>query len=245
MSDTTLVDTSFDVRTDAGGRDPDGYSKTLRRYHRLLWSKPLPGGALFDLDADLHHKSALGEYWLASDAITHTYSTGARPPRLAEAVRQAPPTEVTAAYDLGCTVGAYLVFPYPVEVDGKRRQSINQARGLHPKISDRFDLTLECIRRHYQAGVSPLTNALAPYADFFALFGDFRGYVDHFLLNDLVDDGYTTLNFFTDFDDFARSPLPAASVAEYREYLRRSMHFIRARNERIARYASSDLTEPS
>ena len=41
-----LIDTTFDVRTDAGGRDPDRYSATLRRYHRLLWSKPLPGGAM-------------------------------------------------------------------------------------------------------------------------------------------------------------------------------------------------------
>ena len=42
--------TSFDLRTDAGGKDPDKRSPTLRRYHRLLWSEPLPGGAMFDLD---------------------------------------------------------------------------------------------------------------------------------------------------------------------------------------------------
>lgn len=43
------VDTTFDLRTDAGGKDPDIYSPTLREYHRLLWSKPLPCGQRLDL----------------------------------------------------------------------------------------------------------------------------------------------------------------------------------------------------
>ncbi|WP_442955268.1 DUF6994 family protein [Parasphingorhabdus sp.] len=35
------IDTSFDFRRDAGGRDPDAYSATLRSYHRHLvrWRK--------------------------------------------------------------------------------------------------------------------------------------------------------------------------------------------------------------
>ena len=44
------IDIAFDFRTDAPeGKDPDAYSPTLRRYHQLLWSKPLPSGASFDL----------------------------------------------------------------------------------------------------------------------------------------------------------------------------------------------------
>ncbi len=39
-----LIDTSFDFRTDASGKDPDAYSPTLRQYHKLLWSKALPSG---------------------------------------------------------------------------------------------------------------------------------------------------------------------------------------------------------
>ena len=39
-----LIDTSFDVRTDSRGKDPDTWSPTLCRYHQLLWSKPLPSG---------------------------------------------------------------------------------------------------------------------------------------------------------------------------------------------------------
>ena len=233
-----MIDTRFDTRSDAGGRDPDSHSKTLRRYHQLLWSKPLPSGALFDLDAQLHHKSALGEYWLSSDSIGHTYSSWLRPARLVEAISQTPQEEVTAFYDLACTVGGYVVFPSQVHVDGKWRMSINQSRGMHPRIRDRFDLTLECIRRHYQGTASPLTGALSWYADFFDLFEDFAGYVDHFLLNDLVDEGHAAVMFYTDFDDFAGSPLPAANADQYRQYMKRSMDFMRARNDRIAAYAS-------
>lgn len=48
------------------------------------------------------------------------------------------------------------------------------------------------------------------------------------------------MRFFQDFNDFAGDPLPVASVAEYREYMSRSMDFVQARNERIARYASQE-----
>ena len=54
---------------------------------------------------------------------------------------------------------------------------------MHPaRIKDRFDLTVECIRRHYCGKPSPLNDTLARYADFFGLFGGFQGYVEHFLL---------------------------------------------------------------
>lgn len=75
------IDTTFDFRSDTPGypkADPDSDSSTLRRYHQLLWCKPLPGGALFDLDdhtpcAYLHHRSDLGEFWLGSDAVMQTF----------------------------------------------------------------------------------------------------------------------------------------------------------------------------
>jgi hypothetical protein len=72
-----LINTSFDFRKDTPGypkTDPDAYSPTLRRYHKFLWSRPLPGGAHFDLDdtrrdAYLYHGSTLGEFFLASDSV--------------------------------------------------------------------------------------------------------------------------------------------------------------------------------
>lgn len=73
------IDTTFDVRTDAGGRDPDQHSPTLRRYHRLLWSKQLPCGVRFTLDDTrprtyLHHRSELGGFFLASDSVIATFT---------------------------------------------------------------------------------------------------------------------------------------------------------------------------
>lgn len=183
MDGRTPLDTSFDMRTDARGKDPDSRSATLRRYHRLLWSKALPNGETFELDAKLHHNSDLGEFWLASDSVVHTYTGWGRPARLATIIHELPPEETTAFYDLACTVGAYLVFPSQVRVDGHCRPSINQRRGIHHLIRDRFDLTLECIRRHYMGATSPLSEVFAPYANFFGLFGDFSGYVDYFLLD--------------------------------------------------------------
>lgn len=67
-----------------------------------------------------------------------------------------------------------------------RKMTINGARGFHPRIKDRFDLTLECIRLHYLGESSPLGDTLTRYADFFGLFGDFTNYVDFFYLHDLV-----------------------------------------------------------
>jgi hypothetical protein len=62
-----VIDTSFDFRSDTPpGKDPDSHSPTLRGYHRLLWSKALPGGRRFDLVTTpgvyLHHQSELGEF---------------------------------------------------------------------------------------------------------------------------------------------------------------------------------------
>ena len=42
-----------------------------------------------------------------------------------------------------------------------RKMTINGARGFHPRIKDRFDLTVECIRRHYRKENSPLSDTLA------------------------------------------------------------------------------------
>ena len=114
--------------------------------------------------------------------------------------------------------------------------TINMARGCHPRIKDRFDLTLECIRRHYLDEPSPLSDPLARYADFFGLFGDFAGYVDFFDLQDLVDHGAAAVRFFMPFEDFAASPLPRTLDA-YFVYRQRAIEFIESRNRRISAFA--------
>jgi hypothetical protein len=224
------LDTTFDLRTDAGGKDPDQHSATLRRYHRLLWSKPLPSGASFDLDDSspgvyLHHKSALGEFVLGSDSVVPSFT---RWKSMAALMSGFPEEEHEAFRTAGYTIGGMMVFPSN-RVDGKA--TLNGARGFNRRIADRMDLTLECIRRHYRGEDHPLAEAVERYADFFTLFGDFRGYVDHFLLQDIVDD--EEVRFFTPFDEF-RSPSVPENAEAYREYRRLSIEWIDARNRRIA-----------
>lgn len=125
-----------------------------------------------------------------------------------------------------------MIFPAN-RIDG--RQTINGARGFNRKIADRFDLTLECIRRHYLGQASPLALTLSRYDAFFALFGDFRGYVDFSMLQDLVSPAATKIEFFMTFDDFYAPPVPK-DIHEYLEYRRRSIAFVSARNQRIANH---------
>src|SRR5262245_50325167 len=121
-----MIDISFDFRDDARGYDPDSHSPTLRRYHRMLWSKSLPGGAMFDLDENLEHHSALGDFWLSSDSVIHTYLSW---PSMNPITEQFPEEENTAFWALAYTIGGMMVFP------GNRignKQTLNGARGFHP-----------------------------------------------------------------------------------------------------------------
>jgi hypothetical protein len=231
-SNGSTIDVAFDFRTGANGKDADSHSPTLRRYHRLLWSKPLPSGAPFDLAETtrgvyLHHSSSLGEFSLASDSVMQTFTKWSALKAITE---QFPKHENEAFRTVAYTIGAMMVFPGN-RIDGKR--TINGERGCNRKISDRFDLTLECIRRYYSNvnGENPLGPTLARYADFFALFGDFRHYVSFFLLDDLVNDGFD-VKFLMPFDDF-RTPSIPKDVGTYREYRSLSIEFIEARNHRI------------
>jgi hypothetical protein len=235
-----LIDTSFDFRTDTPvGQDPDAYSPTLRQYHKLLWSKALPSGAVFDLDdttpgAYLHHGSALGEFFLSSDSVIPSFTRWDKAKHITDLF---PEKEHEDFRTIGYTIGAMMVYPAR---QIERKWTINQARGMVPEIADRLDLTLECIRRHYGGQPSSLDEfdrTLARYSTFFALFKDFRGYVDFFLLQDLVTDDYSTVRFFMPFDNF-KAPSWPQDADTYREYRHLSIEFIKARNLRIGAYSA-------
>ncbi|WP_241978346.1 hypothetical protein [Cryobacterium sp. Hz9] len=104
---------------------------------------------------------------------------------------------------------------------------------MHPQIRDRFDLTLECMRRHYEGAPSPLEETLLRYAGFFRLFEDFQGYVDFFFLQDLVSYDYATVEFFTPFDNFTTPAMPG-NLAAYEHYRAQTVGFVQARNGQIA-----------
>ena len=124
-----MIDTKFNFYSDARSGDPDSTSPTLRKYHKILWSKPLPNGKTFDLCDNkngvyLYHKSELGEFFLGSDAITHSYKYHKKKNSIIKQI----PKEVDELFDAGSTIGAYIIFPNN-RINGNH--TINQARGVN------------------------------------------------------------------------------------------------------------------
>ena len=231
-----LIDITFNVFSDTPkGKDPDSYSPTLRNYHKILWSKPLPCGVHFNLDLDtprlLHHKSELGEFFLSSDQIGNTYSYVKK---MLHIVEQIPMDEMDYFESLRATIAGHAFFPAK-RIDNK--MTINGARGVSHKIQDRFDLTLECIRRFYLGEESPLTDVLQRNGQFFQLFYDFKGYVDFFLYQDLVESDYSSIKFWLPFVAFVKPPLPQ-TVDQYLSYKTKVIDFLNARNQRIDAFAN-------
>ena len=232
-----MIDIEFNVFSDTpNGKDPDSFSPTLRNYHQKLWSKRLPNGTYFYLDLDtprlLHHQSELGEFFLSSDAIGHTYK-GVR--KMSHIVDKLPIEELDIFFNLCSTIGGFIIFPARRI---KRKMTINGARGTNHKIQDRFDLTLECIKRFYQGEESPLSETFNRYSTFFELFEDFEGYTKFFLLEDLVTDNFKEIKFWHPFSSFTDSPMPQ-DFAEYLEFKRCVETFITKRNHRITKFSSS------
>ena len=217
------VDTSFDFRSDAKGKDPDSWSPTLKAYQRYLYSKALPAGETMALDEKLYWKG----FQFSSDNITHSFSRWDSYQHIISNVDQSIISDYMA---IAYSIGSEIIFPC-YRVPGA--QTINQARGCNHRIRDRMDLTLECIRRYYQGDNSPLYKCLCSYKPFFDLFVDFKGYVEFFHLQDLVTSNYSAVEYLTWFDGFhSNFPLPR-TVEEYVDYIGRVMQFIKARNERI------------
>ena len=237
MSEQKLsIDITFNVYSDSGGKDPDSHSPTLKNYHKLLWSKPLPNGKIFRLtdtesNSYLIYKSAEEEISLSSDSISNSY----RDTKSLSDILKDLSKEVEEFRNIGSTIGGYILFPAK-KIHGK--MTFNGARGFNQKIADRFDLTLECIRLHYLGKTNPLQEVLDQNSSYFKLFESFAGYVDFFLLQDLVNPNYESINFFTPIKQiFESSPLPA-SKEEYLQYMNSSTSFTTKRNERIKKWIS-------
>lgn len=231
-----LIDVTFDFRTESGTKDSDSHSPTLRSYHKMLWSRQLSSGAKLELREDtkkyLLSKTPSGEMRLTSDSITNSLSGHKA---LQHIVSQVPRSLIADVKSYGSTIGSRLVFPGD-QIDGGK--TINVLRGFNSKIRDRFDLTLECIRRYYAKDQSPLSATLTRYGEFFDLFQDFDDYVQFFLLQDLVVDG--KVKFFTDIDwPLSGGPYPL-TAQEYVKYAKRTIEFVLNRNERIKLLSESE-----
>lgn len=225
------IDIAFNVYSDTPeGKDPDTWSPTLRKYHQTLWNKRLPNGKTFSLDLEtrqlLHHRSELGEFYLSSDSIGHTYSKIKSMTHIVESI---PIEEINSFFSLCCTIGGYIIYPSK-RIDNK--MTFNGARGTNRKIKDRFDLTLECIRLFYQDEKNPLSETMERYESYFKLFDNFQGYIDFFLLQDLVSNDYSSIKYLIPFKDFDNPALPR-NVEEYITYKDNMIKFITNRNNRI------------
>ena len=148
---------------------------------------------------------------MSSDGIGQTYS---RQKRMSDIVNQIPSDEIDTFRKSCRTIGGCIIFPSN-KVDNK--MTINGSRGINHKIKDRFDLTLECVRRHYFNEDNPLSDTLQRYNDFLSLFQNFQGYVDFFLLQDLVKDDYLSIKFNLPFVGFDNPALPD-NIQDYRLY---------------------------
>ncbi|WP_425514735.1 DUF6994 family protein [Aquisediminimonas profunda] len=109
----------------------------------------------------------------------------------------------------GYTIGEMMVF-LRNKIDGK--QTIDGARGLNGKTLDWFDLTFECIRRHYLLQDSPLVETFSRYRAFLPLLDDFK------------------------------TPLVTGEVNVFIKYRRQSIEFVEARNRRIDITLSSPIS---
>ena len=217
--------------------DPDRYSPMLRKYQQLLWSKPLPNGEIMELE-DGRSKFYLKwkDIAMSSDSIIASFRYR-RKRKLMEEVAEAVgdyrgymEQYLRKAY----TIGGEIIFPTTT-------YSVNSLRGREPIISDRWDLSMECIRRYYKGEESPLSMCFrAPINKaFFDLFVDFKGYVDFFFLQDCVSEDYEKVIYWMDTPNaFVGDPLPM-DVDTYFKYINAEMEFLRKRNERIAEYCKS------
>ena len=155
---------------------------------------------------------------------------------MAHIVSQIPSSEIDVFFGICSTIGGYIIFPS--KKVGKK-MTINCSRGINHKIKDRFDLTLECIRRHYSNEDSPLSDTLQRYNDFLSLFQNFQGYVDFFLLQDLVKDGYLSIKFYLPFVGFDNPALPD-NIQDYRLYKENMTDFASATNQRTLNFVSGN-----
>lgn len=223
-----IIDVSYDVRTDSKGKDPDAASETLKSYHQFLWSKPLPNGQIMELETGKGFYLRWNDMYFGSDSIIVSFMHAGY--RHRQMIMDSIPNFGEYREDYlkkAYTIAGSIIFP-------QVRWSMNQARGCSRKISDRWDLTLECIRRFYAGESSPLDTALQKSKSFFKLFVDFKGYVDFFLLQDCVDENYN-VNLWLNTPLWITDPMPE-SVESYMNWINKELTFVAKRSERMESY---------
>ena len=233
-----LVDTSFDVRTDAGGKDADQNSMTMRRYHRILWSKELPNGEVLELRNEKNKYLCWRDFSFGSDSMTTSFRyKDKKGIELKKEVAARVPDYGVYIEDYlkrASTIGGYIIFP-------THQNNMNGMRGMNIYIKDRWDLTMECIRRFYNDEKSPLSDTLERDRQFFALFNDFKGFVDFFYLQDCVSEDYSRVVFWQKDCSLKKTvPLPK-DADEYFYWIQKELEFVERRAGRMRDGLKNDL----
>ena len=212
----------------AGACDPDACSPTLQKYHQLLWSKPLPNGEFLELTPrkGLAYLS-WRDMFFGSDSILASFRYRDYRDIINAVTHHLPDYKAFMENFLhrAYTIGGMIIFP-------KHSGSMNQRRGTNRQIRDRWDLTMECIRRFYNGEASPLSDVMEQDRNFYALFNDFKGYVDFFYLQDCVTEDYKQVRFWLGDGSFNGHPLPR-NVDEYMTWIAAELDFLEKRNARI------------
>lgn len=227
-----MIDIGFDFRSDSNERDPDSYSPTLSKYHQALWSKQLPNGDMMELETQgPPYTLTWKDFVLSSDSIIVELKYEKNKKIIDQVCETV--DDADAYYEnlisRSYSIGGMIIFP-------KHINSMNQRRGTSSFISDRWDLTLECIRRYYNDEDSPLSEIIKSDKAFFDLFVDFKGYVDFFLLQDCVSEDYSKVDIWVGDTSFTKSGLPE-TVDDYFEFIRKEHEFLDKRNRRILKYS--------
>jgi hypothetical protein len=143
----TRIDPDLDFASyyESGG-DPDRDCERLYQWHRALWSRPVPGVGPFDLEViydrgyGMRLRTADGaDFWLRSDGIIPTWSSPGWTSRFAPDLVAEIARDADDFYRIASTIGGYILFPR--NRAGQTGWTLNQARGMHAAIADRFDLT--------------------------------------------------------------------------------------------------------
>lgn len=224
------IDVTYNFQAETEPLDADSHSPILQEYHRILWSKPLPNRKMLKLEKisknRLYHKSELGEFYLSSDRAVPTFSNWKR---MEHIIKEIPKEKLNNFINITETIGAITIWP---SNRIEQKATINGAKGLIGRVSDRLDLTLECVRRYYLDQESPLYDTFKRYDDFFKLFEDFKGYVNFFLFQDAVYKDYNSVKIAPPYDNFESVPVPR-TTEEYMQYMTYTTELVKARNERI------------
>jgi hypothetical protein len=227
------IDINFDFSTETGGEQPDieRDSTTLRKYHKLLWIKKLPNGEvpiLSETDNNgLIIKTDTCELILSSDTMINTYTGNWDKNFDLRYLKTI--AEIEGFVNITHKIGNFIMYPRTKIND---MNSFNQERGTNSKIKDRFDLSLECIKRYYQNEDSPLRETIQRYNQFFQLFKNFKSYCEYYFLEDLTINNYTEIKYFLPFNNFDEMPIPK-NAEEYTLYMNKATEFINNRNKRI------------